>query len=58
MDWSDLSRVLSEMFARLWVATTQKHDRPEVQNRFNTFLDEVQTQWLASEPGVETKAIR
>src|SRR4030042_5181555 len=42
-DWSDLSRMLSEMYARLWVATTLNTADPENKNRFNTFLDEIYT---------------
>ena len=42
-DWSDLSRMLSEMYARLWVATTLNTADPEYKNRFNTFLDEIYT---------------
>ncbi len=36
MDWSDLSRVLSECYARLWVATTQHTDDPEIQTELIT----------------------
>lgn len=43
MDWSDLSRMLSEMESRLWVATTVNTADPEVKNAFNTFLDEIYT---------------
>ena len=57
MDWSDLSRVLSEMYARLWVATTQNTVDAEVQNRFNFFLDEIQPQWLAANQGLKRKLL-
>ena len=57
MDWSDLSRVLSECYARLWVATTQNTVDQEIQNRFNHFLDEVHTPWLAANQGLKTKLI-
>ena len=30
MDWSDLNRLISEMFARLWVDTTLYTSDPEV----------------------------
>jgi oligoendopeptidase F len=39
MDWSDLSRIISEMFARLLVATTLNTADEGAKNRFNTFLD-------------------
>jgi oligoendopeptidase F len=39
MDWSDLNRLVSEMIARLWVATTVNTADQEGKNRFNTFLD-------------------
>jgi oligoendopeptidase F len=56
-DWSDLSRVLSEMYARLWVATTQYTTNQEIQNRFSTFLDEVHTQWLATNQVLKKKLL-
>jgi oligoendopeptidase F len=56
-DWSDLSRILSEMHSRLWVATTQNTVDAEVQNRFNSFLDEVYTQWLAANQRLKRKLL-
>jgi oligoendopeptidase F len=56
-DWSDFSRVLSETYARLWVATTQNTADPEIQNRFNIFLDEVHAQWLAANQGLKEKLL-
>jgi oligoendopeptidase F len=41
MDWSDICRIISEMFARLTVATTLNTTDKKVKNRFNAFLDEV-----------------
>lgn len=40
MDWSDLNRMLSEIYGRLWVATTLNTADQDAKNRFNTFLDE------------------
>ncbi len=43
MEWSDLSRIISEMFARLIVATTVDTADQKAKQRFNAFLDEVYT---------------
>jgi oligoendopeptidase F len=43
MDWSDINRMVAEIFARLWVATTLNTADQEAKNRFNTFLDETYT---------------
>jgi oligoendopeptidase F len=56
-DWSDLSRVLSEYYARLWVATTQNTADPEIQNRFNHFLDEIHAPWMAANQGLKQKLL-
>ncbi|NJD60664.1 MAG: M3 family oligoendopeptidase [Anaerolineales bacterium] len=48
MDWSDINRVVSEIFARLWVATTRDTSNPEFKMRFNTFLDETLTPSLVA----------
>ncbi len=40
MDWSDLSRLISEIFSRLRVATTLNTADQEAKQRFNTFLDQ------------------
>ena len=39
MAWPDLNRMLSEIFARLWVATTLDTANQQAKNRFNAFLD-------------------
>ncbi len=41
LDWSDFNRLLSEISARLWVATTLDTTDTVAKARFNTFLDEV-----------------
>ncbi len=43
MEWSDLSRIVSEIFARLIVATTVDTADQEAKQRFNAFLDEIYT---------------
>ncbi len=57
MDWSDLNRLISEMFARLWVATTLNTSDPEVKERFNTFLDEILTPSLAANQALKLKLL-
>jgi len=42
-DWSDLNRILSEMYTRLWVATTCNTTDPGTKDGFNTFLDRIFT---------------
>jgi oligoendopeptidase F len=57
MDWSDLSRILSEMYTRLWVATTLNTADPDVKNHFNTFLDEIYTPSLATSQVLKIKLL-
>jgi oligoendopeptidase F len=57
MDWSDLNRMVSEMFARLWVATTMYTSDPEVKERFNSFLDETFTPSLAANQALKQKLL-
>jgi oligoendopeptidase F len=40
-DWSDLNRIISEMYARLFVATTLDTSDQQAQKRFNGFLDDI-----------------
>jgi oligoendopeptidase F len=40
-DWSSLSRMISEMASRLYVATTVNTTDQEAKSRFNTYLDEI-----------------
>jgi oligoendopeptidase F len=56
-DWSDLSRVLSEMFARLWVATTCNTTDPGIKDRYNTFLDRIFTPSLATNQILKQKLL-
>ncbi len=57
MDWSDLNRMISEMFARLWVATTLDTADQEAKNRFNTFLDEIYTPSQAANQVLKQKLL-
>ncbi|MFZ0531838.1 MAG: M3 family oligoendopeptidase [Anaerolineales bacterium] len=57
MDWSDLNRMLSEMFARLWVATTLNTADQKGKNCFNTFLDEVYTPSQAANQVLKQKLL-
>jgi len=56
-DWSDLSRILSEMYSRLWVATTCNTTDPETKDRFNTFLDKIFTPALATNQLLKQKLL-
>ena len=42
-DWSDLNRILSEMYNRFWVATTCNTTDPAIKDQFITFLDLIYT---------------
>ena len=57
MDWSDLNRLISEMFARLWVATTLNTSDPFVKERFSNFLDETLTPSLAANQLLKQKLL-
>jgi oligoendopeptidase F len=57
MDWSDLNRLISEMYARLWVATTLFTSDPEIKQRFNSFLDDILTPFLAANQEFKNKLL-
>jgi oligoendopeptidase F len=57
MDWSDLNRMVSEMFARLYVATTLYTSDPEVKERFGSFLDNTLTPSLAANQALKEKLL-
>jgi oligoendopeptidase F len=57
MDWSDLSRIMSEIYARLWVATTRDTSNSQVSERFNTFLDETLTPFRAADQAIKMKLL-
>ena len=52
-----MCRVISEIFARLWVATTVNTADQEAKERFNSFLDETFTPWLAANQGLRKKLL-
>jgi oligoendopeptidase F len=56
-DWSDLSRMVSEMYARLYVATTVDTTDPVAKQRFNTFLDDVFTHSQAASQVLKEKLL-
>ena len=56
-DWSDLNRMLAEIYARLWVATTLSTADPVVKNRFNAFLDGIYTPSLAANQLLKRKLL-
>lgn len=56
-DWSDLNRMLAEIFARLWVATTLNTADPVFKNRFNAFLDGIYTPSLAANQLLKRKLL-
>ena len=56
-DWSDLSRILSEMYTRLWVATTCNTTDPGIKDRYNTFLDRIFTPSLATNQLLKQKLL-
>jgi oligoendopeptidase F len=57
MDWSDLNRILSEIYARLWVATTLNTADQHAKNRFNTYLDETYTPSQAANQVLKQKLL-
>jgi oligoendopeptidase F len=48
MEWSDLNRVVAEIYARLWIATTLDTASEAASQRFNIFLDETYTPFQAA----------
>jgi oligoendopeptidase F len=58
MAWSDLSRILSEIFGRLLVATTLNTSDQEAKNKFNAFLDEVYTPSQAAKQTLKQKLLK
>ena len=57
MDWSDLNRIISEIFSRLLVATTLNTADEEAKNRFNTFLDETYNPFLVANQELRQKLL-
>jgi oligoendopeptidase F len=57
MDWSDLNRVIAEIFARLWVATTLDTTDQGAKIRFNTFLDKTYMPSVAANQALKLKLL-
>jgi oligoendopeptidase F len=57
MDWSDLSRIISEIYGRLWVASTLDTSNPQVTERFHTFLDKTLIPFRASDQELKLKLL-
>ncbi len=58
MEWSDLSRILSEIFGRLLVATTLNASDHNAKNKFNAFLDEVYIPSQAAKQTLKQKLLK
>ena len=57
MDWSDLNRVVSEIYSRLIVATTQDTASKEAQERFSAFLDGTYTSFQIANQELKQKLL-
>ena len=57
MDWSDLRRLISEIYSRLRVATTVNTADQAAKQRFNTFLDQVFTPSQAVDQTLKQKLL-
>lgn len=56
-DWSDLNRIISEIYTRLLVDTTLDTADQQAQNRFNVFLDGTYTPFQASNQALKQKLL-
>ena len=56
-NWSDLSRMLSEMVSRLWVATTVNTTDQEGKARYNAYLDELYAPAMAFQQQCKEKLL-
>ncbi len=57
MDWSDLNRVVSEIYSRLWIATTLDTTSQAAQQRFNDFLDKTYDPFQAANQELKQKLL-
>ncbi len=57
MDWSDLSRILSEIGARLYTAITVNTSDQAIQQRYNAFLDEIFNPWQEANQALKQKLL-
>src|SRR5512143_2378859 len=56
-EWSDLNRIISEIYSRLLVATTLDTFDQEAKVHFNNFLDETFTPWQAANQELKQKLL-
>ena len=57
MDWSDLNRVVSEIYSRLWIATTLDTTSEAATQSFNSFLDGTNTPFKAANQDLKQKLL-
>lgn len=57
MDWSDLSRTVSETYQRRYVASTLDTTDPIVQERYAAYLDDIHPNWQAAEQKLKEKLL-
>ncbi len=57
MDWSDLSRAVSEAYKRRYVASTVDTTDPLVHEQYTAYLDHIYPQWLKVEQKLKEKLI-
>ncbi len=56
-DWSDLISHLDELFTRLYIATTQFTADPEVEQRFNAYIEAIQPKARAADQELKKKLL-
>ena len=56
-DWSDVSRLISEIYTRLWIATSQNTADQQAIKRYNTYLDETFTPSQAANQALKKKLL-
>jgi oligoendopeptidase F len=57
MDWSDLNRVIYEIYCRLEVALTANTADTQAEQRYNTFVDQVYPQARAADQALKTQLL-
>ena len=57
MDWSDLSRTVSEAYQRRYVASTVDTTDPIAQERYAAYLDDIHPNWQAAEQKLKEKLL-
>ncbi len=56
-DWSDLISHLDETYTRLFISTTQSTADPDVEQRFNTFIESIQPNARAADQELKKKLL-